>query len=154
MKHVKFTTLLLILLCLPTAAGGATEMQKELKIHDVFRQYWKKKNVTMVELSREMLDTYSLAHYRSITIKGYPEALTLVRRCLAADQEGAKKIKEVTDGGEVVSAYYQLPGETADVNRFILFKVGAHGEITLVYIEGAIDGDDLITILFTKQVYK
>jgi hypothetical protein len=148
--HATHSCLIILLLFITSISAGATVMQKDLKIQEVFLQYGKKKNVTVVELSRELLETYSLAHYKSITIKGYPDALRLSRHCLAIDQKGAKKIKEVTEGGEIVSAYYQLPGAQEDMNRFILFKVNAKGEVTLVYIEGAIDGDDLITILFTK----
>ena len=80
-----------------------------------------------------------------------PEALRFTRQCLEADQRGARKIKEVTDDGGVVSAYYQLPGKDPDVNRFVLFKVNSKGTITLVYIEGELDSDDLITLLFTKK---
>ena len=73
-----------------------------------------------------------------------------IAECLEADQKGARKIKEVTDDGGVVSAYYQLKGVEADINRFVLFKVSKKGVITLVYIEGDLDSDDLIT-LFTKK---
>jgi hypothetical protein len=125
-------------------------MQKDLKINEVFQRYGKQRNVTMVELSNEMLETYNLTHYKSIVIKNNPAALQFVRQCLEADQQGARKIKEVTDNGLLVSSYYQLPGTRADLNRFILFKVNEKGEITLVYIEGEIDSEDLITILFTK----
>lgn len=105
----------------------------------------------MVELSNEMLETYGMTRYKSITIKDDPEALRFTRQCLEADQKGARKIKEVTDDGGVVSAYYQLKGVEADINRFVLFKVSKKGVITLVYIEGDLDSDDLITLLFTKK---
>lgn len=142
--------LLAVLLLLPAGAFAA-EAQKDLKIQDVFSRYGKNKNVTMVELSNEMLETYGMTRYKSITIKNDPEALRFIRQCLEADQKGAKKIKEVTDDGGVVSAYYQLPGKEKDVNRFVLFKVNTKGVITLVYIEGDLDSDDLITILFTNK---
>ena len=83
--------------------------------------------------------------------KDDPEALRFIRQCLEVDQRGARKIKEVTDDGGVVSAYYQLLGKDPDVNRFVLFKVNSKGTITLVYIEGELDSDDLITLLFTKK---
>lgn len=105
----------------------------------------------MVELSNEMLETYGMTRYKSITIKNDPEALRFTRQCLEVDQRGARKIKEVTDDGGVVSAYYQLLGKDPDVNRFVLFKVNSKGTITLVYIEGELDSDDLITLLFTKK---
>ena len=149
MKQLRYTLLIMLaaLVLLPTGVGAA-ETQKDLKIQDVFTRYGKKKNVTMVELSNEMLETYGMTRYKSITIKNDPEALRFTRQCLETDQRGARKIKEVTG---VVSAYYQLPGKESDVNRFVLFKVNSKGTITLVYIEGELDSDDLITLLFTKK---
>ena len=85
----------------------------------------------MVELSNEMQETYGMTHYKSITIKEDAEALRFVRRYLASDQEGARKIKEVTDG-EVISAYYQMPSEGRTSIGFILLKVSKKGVITLV----------------------
>ena len=128
MKQLRYRLLIMLaaLMLLPTGVGAA-EAQKDLKIQDVFTRYGKKRNVTMVELSNEMLETYGMTRYKSI------------------------KIKEVTDDGGVVSAYYQLLGKDPDVNRFVLFKVNSKGTITLVYIEGELDSDDLITLLFTKK---
>jgi hypothetical protein len=151
MRHVKYTlTLFLALALLHPLCARADETQKDLKIQEVFRRYGKKRNVTMVELSNEMLETFNMKHYKSITIKDDPEALLFIRRCLEADQEGARKIKEVTDDGGLISAYYQLPGNDR-LNRFILFKLSRKNVITLVYLEGDLDSDDLITILFSKK---
>lgn len=152
MRQFKYMFLLLVVaLSLLPSGGFAAETQKDLKIQDVFQRYGKKRNVTMVELSNEMLETYGMTRYKSITIKDDPEALRYIRQCLEADQKGARKIKEVTDDGGVISAYYQLPGVEPDINRFVLFKVSKKGVITLVYIEGDLDSDDLITLLFTKK---
>lgn len=152
MKHFKCIVIALLTMLLLLPAGvGATKAQKDLKIQDVFLRYGKKKNVTMVELSNEMLETYGMTRYKSITIKEDPEALRFTRECLEADQKGARKIKEVTDDGGVISAYYQLPAKEEDHNRFILFKVSNKGTITLVYIEGDLDSEDLITLLFSKK---
>jgi len=140
-----FTCLLLV-----SFITEAANTQENLKIKEVFHIYGKRKNVVMVELSKEMLDMYDITFYKSITIKNDPEALGFIRKCLNSDQEGAHKIKEVTNEGEVISAYYQVP-VTGNVNRFILFKVNQKGIITLIYIEGELDSDDLITILFTKK---
>lgn len=140
--------------CLLPDGLKAVEAQKDLKIQDVFRRYGKNKNVTMVELSNEMLETYGMTHYKSITIKNDPEALRFTRRCLEADQQGARKIKEVVDDGGVISAYYQLQGQQQDLNRFVLFKVSTKGVITLVYIEGDLESDDLITLLFTGKAFE
>ena len=128
MRRFKYMLWLLVaVFCLMPCGVSAAETQKDLKIQEVFQRYGKKRNVTMVELSNEMLETYGMTRYKSITIK------------------------EVTDDGGVVSAYYQLKGVEADINRFVLFKVSKKGVITLVYIEGDLDSDDLITLLFTKK---
>lgn len=149
MKRNVLFLLIFMLLC--PVLSEAARTQENLKIKDVFNIYGKRKNVTMVELSKEMLDTYNITFYKSITIKNDPEALGFIRKCLEKDQEGAHKIKEVTDDGGIISAYYQIPGQNSAFNRFILFKVNQKGIITLIYIEGELDSDDLITILFTKK---
>lgn len=151
MKHIKNTLIVLLVCCLPLSEINAKETQKALRIQEVFQRYGKRKNVTMVELSNEMLETYNMVRYKSITIKDDAEAIHFSRRCLEADQQGARKIKEVTDDGGIISAYYQLPAVKENVNRFILFKINRKKTMTLVYIEGELDSDDLITILFAGK---
>jgi len=148
MKRIILPAILLFLLPIFVKASLA---QDDLKIKDVFRIYGKQKNVVMVELSKKMLDMYDITFYKSITIKNDPEALAFIRKCLEADQDGARKIKEITADGAIISAYYQIAGVKANINRFILFKVDQKGVITLIYLEGELDSDDLITILFTKK---
>ena len=145
-----YLILLTILALICPFPAEATSLQDDLKIKDVFRIYGKNKNVVMVELSKELLDMYDISFYKSITIKNDPGALAFIRKCLASDQDGARKIKEITSNGEIVSAYYQITGKDRKLNRFILFKVNEKQEITLIYMEGELDSDDLITILFTK----
>jgi len=149
MKNLKnlFLTMLFVFIC--PFLLEASIMQEDLKIKDVFRIYGKNKNVVMVELSKDMLEMYDISFYKSITIKNDAEALTFIRKCLEADQDGARKIKEITSNGAVISAFYQITDKNNGMNRFILFKVNQQGVITLVYIEGKLDSDDLITILFT-----
>ena len=73
MKQLRYRLLIMLaaLMLLPTGVGAA-EAQKDLKIQDVFTRYGKKRNVTMVELSNEMLETYGMTRYKSITIKDPP----------------------------------------------------------------------------------
>ncbi|MDR2969517.1 MAG: DUF4252 domain-containing protein [Tannerellaceae bacterium] len=153
MRKITYTMACCLALCFLLPVGAAaTELQSGLKIEDVFGRYGKRKNVTMVELSKEMLETYGMVRYKSITIKNDDEALRFTRRCLEADQKGARKIKEVTDDGGIVSAYYQLPSVKEELNRFVLFKVNKKKIITLVYIEGELDSEDLITLLFANDL--
>lgn len=148
MNKVIRTTWIILLL---TVASGMARAQQGLQIASVFQKYGKQKGVTMVELSNEMLETYQMTLYKSLVFKDVEEALPTILNCLDADKKKAKKVKEVVAGGQIQSGYYQLPQLKEDVNRFILFKTGKKGSATLLYIEGELDADDLVTMLFMKK---
>ena len=148
MNKVIRTTWIILLL---TVASGMARAQQGLQIASVFQKYGKQKGVTMVELSNEMLETYQMTLYKSLVFKDLEEALPTILNCLDADKKKAKKVKEVVAGGQIQSGYYQLPQLKEDVNRFILFKTGKKGSATLIYIEGELDADDLVTMLFMKK---
>lgn len=148
MNKVIRTTWIILLL---TVASGMARAQQGLQIASVFQKYGKQKGVTMVELSNEMLETYQMTLYKSLVFKDVEEALPTILNCLDADKKKAKKVKEVVAGGQIQSGYYQLPQLKEDVNRFILFKTGKKGSATLIYIEGELDADDLVTTLFMKK---
>ena len=148
MNKVIRTTWIILLL---TVASGMARAQQGLQIASVFQKYGKQKGVTMVELSNEMLETYQMTLYKSLVFKDVEEALPTILNCLDADKKKAKKVKEVVAGGQIQSGYYQLPLLKEDVNRFILFKTGKKGSATLIYIEGELDADDLVTMLFMKK---
>lgn len=148
MNKVIRTTLIVLLL---TAFPLVAKAQQGLQIATVFQKYGKQKGVTMVELSNEMLEGYQMALYKSLSFKDAEEALPTILRCLEADKKKAKKVKEVVSGGEIQSGYYQLPQLKEDVNRFILFKTGKKGTASLIYIEGELEADDLVTLLFMKK---
>lgn len=147
MNKVIRTALIILLL----TAVGTAHAQQGLQIASVFQKYGKQKGVTMVELSKEMLDTYQMTLYKSIVFKDVEEALPTIIRCLETDKKKARKVKEVVAGGQIQSGYYQLPQLKEDINRFILFKTGKKSSATLIYIEGELDADDLITLLFMKK---
>ena len=149
MNKVIRTTWIILLL---TVASGMARAQQGLQIASVFQKYGKQKGVTMVELSNEMLETYQMTLYKSLVFKDVEEALPTILNCLDADKKKAKKVKEVVAGGQIQSGYYQLPQLKEDVNRFILFKTGKKGSATLIYIEGELDADDLVTMLFMKKI--
>lgn len=148
MNKVIRTTWIILLL---TVASGMARAQQGLQLASVFQKYGKQKGVTMVELSNEMLETYQMTLYKSLVFKDVEEALPTILNCLDADKKKAKKVKEVVAGGQIQSGYYQLPQLKEDVNRFILFKTGKKGSATLIYIEGELDADDLVTMLFMKK---
>ena len=148
MNKVIRTTWIVLLL---TVASGMVRAQQGLQIASVFQKYGKQKGVTMVELSNEMLETYQMTLYKSLVFKDVEEALPDILNCLEADKRKARKVKEVVAGGQIQSGYYQLPQLKEDVNRFILFKTGKKGSATLIYIEGELDADYLVTMLFMKK---
>ncbi len=148
MNKVIRTTWIVLLL---TVASGMVRAQQGLQIASVFQKYGKQKGVTMVELSNEMLETYQMTLYKSLVFKDVEEALPDILNCLEADKRKARKVKEVVAGGQIQSGYYQLPQLKEDVNRFILFKTGKKDSATLIYIEGELDADDLVTMLFMKK---
>ena len=148
MNKVIRTTWIVLLL---TVASGMVRAQQGLQIASVFQKYGKQKGVTLVELSNEMLETYQMTLYKSLVFKDVEEALPDILNCLEADKRKARKVKEVVAGGQIQSGYYQLPQLKEDVNRFILFKTGKKGSATLIYIEGELDADDLVTMLFMKK---
>ncbi|KAA6348705.1 hypothetical protein EZS27_003849 [termite gut metagenome] len=139
----------LITVLLTTSAG--IRAQQGLQIASIFQRYSADKGVTMVELSNEMLEIYEMVLYKSLTFKDAKNALPDILRCLEIDKKKAKKVKEVISNGEIQSGYYQLPQIKDDINRFILFKTSKKGTATLIYIEGELDVDDLVTMLFMKK---
>lgn len=146
-KIIRTTLIVLLLTVLPAMAMA----QQGLQIATVFQKYGKQKGVTMVELSNEMLESYQMALYKSLSFKNVDEALPTILRCLETDKKKARKVKEVISGGQIQSGYYQLPPLKEDVNRFILFKIGKKGSASLIYIEGELEADDLVTLLFMKK---
>jgi hypothetical protein len=148
MKKIQSIIALLLLCIITFQAYG----QNDLYISKVFDTYGKKKGVVMVDISGEMLENYRLNRFRSITIKNDPEAARFARKCIERDQEGAKKIKEVTSNGVPTSIYLQLP-KSGTENRLILFNENKQKElqITLVYIESKHDTETILKLLLRKR---
>lgn len=147
MNKIIRITLTLILL----TTSSFVMAQQDLRIASIFQKYGKQKGVTMVELSNELVDIYEMKLYKSLSFKDAENALPDILNCLEEDRKKAKKVKEVISEGKIQSGYYQLPQAKEDINRFILFKTGKKGSAALIYLEGALDADDLVTLLFMKK---
>ena len=148
MNKIIRTTLIALLLTFAAHAAA----QQGLQIATVFQKYGKQKGVTMVELSNEMLETYQMTLYKSLVFKDASDALPTILRCLEADKKKAKKVKEVVS--KRANQVRLLPASQLkeDVNRFNpLTKPERKITATLIYIEGELDADDLITMLFMKK---
>ena len=73
MRRFKYMLWLLVaVFCLMPCGVSAAETQKDLKIQEVFQRYGKKRNVTMVELSNEMLETYGMTRYKRGSLRLLP----------------------------------------------------------------------------------
>jgi hypothetical protein len=125
--------------------------QEGLQIASLFQKYADRKGSTYVNLSKIASDNWEISRYQSLQLAKAAPALPDIYRALDADREQAKKIKEVVHDGAIQSAYYQLPPLKKEINRFILFRLGKKGKATLIYIEGKITSDDLVTLLFNKE---
>lgn len=140
-----------LLCCIMLLSSISMYAQKELQIASVFQKYSNQKGATYVELSKMISKTWDITHYQSLKLEKAEKALPEIYRCLEIDREAAKKIKEVITDGHIQSGYYQLPPLQKNINRFILFRLGKKGEATLIYIEGEIDSDDLVSLIFSKD---
>jgi hypothetical protein len=145
----KFIRILLCSLLLACSTG--IYAQKGLQIASLFQKYGNRKGSTYVELSKQLSKSWDITHYQSLKLTKVEKALPDIYRCLNADRERAKKIKEVVADGQLQSGYYQLPPIEKSINRFILFRLGKKGDATLIYIEGEIDSDDLVALMFSKE---
>ncbi|HBL72212.1 MAG TPA: hypothetical protein DD409_04645 [Bacteroidales bacterium] len=153
--HVRFNQLLrtgvlflLLFVCLPSHLMA----QKGLHIDEAFKRYGKAKNAVMVNMSKEVLEEYDFTFFKSITLKNDPEAAEFIRTCLAKDEKGAKKIKQVVANGVVTTIYLQLaPIEGG--NRLILFneQVKPTRQLVLIYIESEKETDDILKPLLIKK---
>lgn len=145
-KRVFIWTICLLGVMLPVKLFA----QSDLQINKAFEKYGRNKDVVMVELSEDILKSYNLKLYKSISIKNDAVAVDFIRRCLKSDQEGAKKSKQVLKSGELSSLYLQLQKRGAD-NRYILFRTDQEAGATLIYIETPIETDNIVNLLLKKN---
>lgn len=150
MRSIKMYLILTLLVgfgMLPTLKA-----QSDLQISRVFDQYGEMKDVIMVELTDEMLEGYDFSLFKSISIKNNPQAADFIRKCLAKDEVGAKKVKQVIANGIPTSIYLQLPRKE-QLYRLILFNETFKPEqkITLIYIESKNDSDDVLKLILKKK---
>lgn len=139
---------LLLSMCLPVTLSA----QKGLSIDEAFKRYGKAKNAVMVNLSKEVLEEYNFTYFKSLTIKNDPEAADFIRACLAKDEKGARKIKQVVANGVVTTTYLQLAPADGG-NRLILFNEQQKPprQLVLIYIESDQETDDILKPLLIKK---
>src|SRR5690554_4337682 len=151
MRTKKRYTLLSALFLMLLLCNAAAQAQENLMIESIFEKYGKQKGATMVVFSGEALKSYRLDMYRSITVEYNKTILDDIQRCLERDKKQARQIKEVVNDGIITSGYYQLSEEKSQINRYILFKIGSDGTLTLIYMEGGPDSEALINKMFIRR---
>lgn len=126
--------------------------QNNLEIKKAFDRYGNKKGVVMVELTGEMLEDYDFSLFKSLMIREHPEAADYIRKRLAIDEVGAKKVKQVVSNGTPTSIYLQLPPQRK-LHRLILFNETSNPEylVTLIYIETEHDAEDVLKLILKKN---
>ena len=143
--------IVLLILCF----SFTTYAQEGLQIATLFEKYKDEKNVTYVELNGSILRSYRMTAYKSLVFEQVTPYKQEILQCLkqAIDTHQVQKTQEVNESGELLSAYYRLsrvPRKGKKVNRYILYKVGKQHKATLVYIEGPLDEDELMEMLYKQ----
>lgn len=143
--------ILLLTLCF----GLTAYAQEGLQIATLFEKYKDEKNVTYVELNGSILRSYRMTAYKSLVFGQVTPYKQEIVQCLkqAVDAHQVQKTQEVNESGELRSAYYRLSRAARKgkrVNRYILYKVGKEDKATLVYIEGPLDEDELMEMLYKQ----
>ena len=97
-------TIFIILLL--SAATAEIRAQEGLHSASIFQKYGKQKGVTMVELSKDMLDSYRINLYKSLVFKDVTEELPYILDCLEKDRkEGTmKKLQEIVEDGKTADS--------------------------------------------------
>lgn len=146
----------LVGILLQTLCFGLTAYAQEgLQIATLFEKYKNEKNVTYVELNGSILRSYRMTAYKSLVFEQVTPYKQEILQCLkqAIDTHQVQKTQEVNESGELRSADYRLSRTSQrgkKVNRYILYKVGKEDKATLVYIEGPLDEDELMEMLYKQ----
>ena len=61
------------------------------------------------------------------------------------------KLREVIDNGSIASGYYMMPPHANGINRYVLFSNTNKGKGAVIYIEGDLSPEDIMTICYTKR---
>ncbi len=141
MKTVMTIATLLLWGAMPSFA------QKDLQIAQAFERFGRSKGCRMVVLNDAELKGYRLQMYKALT---YKRPAAEISEYLKADRKKARKIREVVADGRITSGYYQMPSSQKGINRYILFANETDQSGALIYIEGALEPDDILKLCYGK----
>ena len=123
--------------------------QEGLAVNSIFQQYGHSKGCKMVVMHNTKLRGYRLAVYKSLTYNN--KYATSINNILKTDRRAAKKIREVVDNGRIASGYYMMAPLQSGNNRYILFSNTDHNKGAVIYIEGDLSPEDIMSICYTKR---
>ena len=136
-------------LCLILIGIGTANAQEGLAVNNIFQQYGHSKGCKMVVMKNTKLRGYHLIIYKSLT---YPNKYAAdIKKDLNTDRRAAKKIREVIDNGSIASGYYMMPPHANGINSYVLFSNTNKGKGAVIYIEGDLSPEDIMTICYTKR---
>lgn len=126
-----------------------SQAQEGLAVNSIFQQYGHSKECKMVVMQNTKLRGYRLAVYKSLTYNN--KYATSINNILKTDRRAAKKIREVVDNGRIASGYYMMAPLQSGNNRYILFSNTDHNKGAVIYIEGDLSPEDIMSICYTKR---
>lgn len=122
--------------------------QTGLSVNEVFTRYGHAKGCKMVSMRNATLKGYKLNIYKSLVYKHLADD---VAPYLQADRKRARKIREVVEDGLVTGGYYMMQPTAEGLNRYILFSNGTEQRGTVIYIEGRLSPDDIMTLCYSRR---
>ena len=136
-------------ICFILIGLGMANAQEGLAVNNIFQQYGHSKGCKMVVMKNTKLRGFHLIIYKSLT---YPDKYAAdIKTHLNTDRRAAKKIREVIDNGSIASGYYMRPPHANGINRYVLFSHTSKGKGAVIYIEGDLSPEDIMTICYTKR---
>lgn len=136
-------------ICFILIGLGMANAQEGLAVNNIFQQYGHSKGCKMVVMQNPKLRGYRLAVYKSLTYNN--KYATSINNILKTDRRAAKKIREVVDNGRIASGYYMMAPLQSGNNRYILFSNTDHNKGAVIYIEGDLSPEDIMSICYTKR---
>lgn len=136
-------------LCLILIGIGTANAQEGLAVNNIFQQYGHSKGCKMVVMKNTKLRGYHLDVYKSLTYNHKYAAN--INSMLKTDRHAAKKVREVVDNGRIASGYYMMQPLPSGKNRYVLFSNNDDSKGAVIYIEGDLSPEDIMTICYTRR---
>lgn len=130
--------------------------QEGLSVAQLFEKFDRADGVVSVNLSGNLLKAYDLTLYRSLVFDNVASHEKEVELRIRHDAKSGQVVnrQEIVQNGSLRSAYYELSPVSRNrrkVNRFLLYKRTKENKATVVYVEGNIDAEQLMDILYRDK---